>query len=575
MKFLDGVLKLRIGILSCVAACGGVIPNGYTEDDAPTASGGDRGGEGSAGGASPAPASGGLFTCERGSVAATPKRIWRLSPQQYSNTVETLWGGRDRPTKANVERPSPFDDEPVVDRFSTFSRAHLISDLAFGRVLDSASRVANEYVRYLHAQHRSCPTNDNVCAFAVVQEAAEKLFRRPLQPVEDDQYKKLLTEGRALLGDEQGLALVIESLLLAPSFLYRVELGRDELDDTGRTRLSSYEIASAISYSLTDAPPDEALWKAAQANALSTADDIRAQVQRLASLPAHRNTVMLFLKEYFRHSMAQDVFKDDKQVPFHDAALLIDDTDRWLAEVYEQTGRDQFLKGLLTFDQVVVRGKTAPNYNLEKEIAADAAPKLVRAPDNQRVGMLAQPSFLTALSHSEATDPVRRGRFVAENLLCVDIPELPIGLVPELPEATAESTLRDRLKQHVEDDSCKACHKLMDPIGLGFEGYDHVGRIRATEGGKPVNTQGVLVGADVQEEPFEGVAQLAQKLGDSSLVSQCFVRHGFSYWLGRATEDSDGCALQAVHDAFVKSGQDHVALLTSLFSSEPFLLRRP
>lgn len=571
MKYWNvGCLGMLLGV-TAAAACNGVI-TGSGDNGAPSPAGGN-GNAGSGGGPS-VPRVDGLFTCDPGAPTATPKRIWRLSPLQYRNTVATLFSGRGNLQMA-AKRSAPFDDATTVDRFSTFARAHLVNDLAFGRVLTSSANIATEYLNHLKAQDRGCVGQADfvACASGVMKDAGQKLFRRPLEAVEVEQYEKLLADGRALLGDEQGLALVIESMLSAPQFLYRVELGAGQPDGSGRLRLSPFETAAAIAYSLTDAPPDEALWKAAQANALETEGDIRSHVERLIATPGHAAAVMRFLKEYFGYGAARDVFKDEKQFPFHDAALLVDDTDRWLSDVYQRSGREGFLQQLLTFDEVIARGRTATNYNLLADMAADAPPKLLRAPAGQRVGILTQPSFLTALSHSESTDPVRRGRYVAESLLCGDIPDLPIGLVPELPEPTAESTLRDRLKQHVEDESCNACHKLMDPIGLGFEGYDHVGRMREVEGGKPVNTQGVLVGAD-PEQSFTGVAELAANLSQSRLVSQCFVRHGFTYWLGRDTQNPDGCALQNLHKTFIESGQDHATFLAALFASESFLLRR-
>lgn len=573
MKFAEvGRLVLLVNLMVGAAACQGVVPGaGGGRNNQSDGEGGSGGVPGERGGGGKA---GSLYACNPEAAASTPKRLWRLSPLQYRNTIATLFDGRDAAAATSAKRVSPFEDGSGVDRFSTFARSPVVNDLDLGRVMSEAASVAQEYLGHIEAPGSSCTNLSGSCAFAAVQEAAEKLFRRPLQPVEVTQYQKMLTDGRALLGDEQGLALVVESLLLAPSFLYRVELGEAKANEDGLVRLSAFETASAISYSLTDAPPDEALWKAAKANELASASDIRAQVERLVASPAHQGAVLRFLKEYFRYDTALDVFKDEKLFPFHDAVSLVDDTDKWLAQVYQQAGHEKLLETLFTFDQVFARGSTAANYNMDGQIDPKAAPKLAPAPV-ERVGMLTQPSFLTALSHSDSTDPVRRGRFVAENFLCVDIPSLPIGLVPELPEPTLESTLRDRLQQHVEDPSCNACHKMMDPIGFGFEGYDHLGRVRPTEGGKPVNAQGELVGGQAQEGPFDGVPELARKLAASSLVSECFVRHGFSFWMGRQAEDADGCALQTIHESFVQSGQDHVALLTSLFSSDSFLLRRP
>lgn len=583
VKFRKRVRTICVAL--CLApwplACTGTVPpsEGVGDESSP----GGRGGKGPSAGA-PGAVGGGsgsgdsLFGCDSATPVSTPQRIWRLSAAQYRNTVATLFEGRDAPLNKSVKAlQAPFEDGASADRFSTYARTPVVGDLTLGRVMQSASAVAHEYVAHLKATNSGCAEDASFasCGMKLIDEAAEKLFRRPLADDEAAQYQKLLQDARAFLNGDEALALAFESMLMAPAFLYRSELGTGTADAEGRRKLSPYETAAAVSYSLTDAPPDEALWQAAAANQLSSPDEIRSQVERLVKQPAHRAVVMRFLKEYLRHDMAKDVFKEAKTYPFHDAAALVEDTDLLLAEIYDQHGREGFLKQLLTFDHVMARGRTATNYGLENELAAAAEPQLVRSPDPGRVGILGQPSFLTATSHSEATDPVRRGRFVAESLLCVEIPSLPIGVVPELPEPTPETTLRDRLKVHVEDPKCNACHQMMDPIGFGFEGFDHLGRVRTMEGGKPVDDEGVLVGAGAQDGPFRGVAELARKLSESELVSQCFVRHGFSFWLGRQAEEADGCALERVAKTFSESGQDHAAMLASLFSSDVFLLRRP
>jgi hypothetical protein len=92
----------------------------------------------------------------------------------------------------------------------------------------------------------------------------------------------------------------------------------------------------------------------------------------------------------------------------------------------------------------------------------------------------------------ERTDPVQRGRFVVESMPCRTVPELPIGQVPDLRDLGPNATVRDRLKMHAADPACAAFHKLMDPIGLALEGYDHLGRFPTTEAGKPVDASAPL-----------------------------------------------------------------------------------
>jgi hypothetical protein len=170
------------------------------------------------------------------------------------------------------------------------------------------------------------------------------------------------------------------------------------------------------------------------------------------------------------------------------------------------------------------------------------------------------------------TQPVQRGRWIAESFLCKDIPQLPIGEIPPRPMA-ANATMRDNLKIHSKDPSCWACHQMMDPLGLGLEALDHFGRHRTTEAGRPVDTSGVLAGAGPQDGPFEGAADLGKRLADSEVVHQCFVRHLFRYFAGRNEAAADACSLRLVHDAYRASDGDLVRAVAALFTSPSFLNR--
>lgn len=52
--------------------------------------------------------------------------------------------------------------------------------------------------------------------------------------------------------------------------------------------------------------------------------------------------------------------------------------------------------------------------------------------------------------------------------------------------------------------TCAGCHRPMDSLGLVLEQYDHVGRFRTIEAGKPVDTTGVLAGLRAEDLPLAG-----------------------------------------------------------------------
>ena len=115
----------------------------------------------------------------------------------------------------------------------------------------------------------------------------------------------------------------------------------------------------------------------------------------------------------------------------------------------------------------------------------------------------------------------------------------------------------------------------MDPLGLGFEGFDHLGREREMEAGRPVDATGEVTGTGDQDGAYEGTAELMSRLAASDTVRQCFIAHAYEYFRGIHRIDADGCALTDAHEALNNSGGDIVAAIGAFFSSDEFLVRVP
>jgi hypothetical protein len=193
---------------------------------------------------------------------------------------------------------------------------------------------------------------------------------------------------------------------------------------------------------------------------------------------------------------------------------------------------------------------------------------------SDRVGLLGQAAWLWTFAQPERTDVPKRGLFVREAFLCGEIPAFDASMVQPLSKDPA-LTMRQKLVQHQVDPSCTGCHALLDPIGLGLEGYDHLGLARTMEAGKPVDTSGRLVGSGDQDGAFRGLRELAEKLSKSRTVTRCFAATSLQYWLGRQLSEGDECGVSAMEKAYTDSGGDYVKALQALFTSESFLTKRP
>jgi hypothetical protein len=151
---------------------------------------------------------------------------------------------------------------------------------------------------------------------------------------------------------------------------------------------------------------------------------------------------------------------------------------------------------------------------------------------------------------------------------------VPINVDAQIPD-DEHKTLRERFSV-VHDAECWRCHKKMNPLGMPFEAFNHVGRWRATEQGKPVDTTGAIThtGDAILDQDVKNVRELMERLAKSDLVRQSFIRHVFRYWMGRNEMLSDSITLIAMDKAYVASEGSFKELLVSLLTSDSFLYRK-
>jgi len=199
---------------------------------------------------------------------------------------------------------------------------------------------------------------------------------------------------------------------------------------------------------------------------------------------------------------------------------------------------------------------------------------LTTAPEGQRLGILTHPSWL--ISHTDAMDnhAIHRGIWIRERLLGGGIPDVPITVDAQLPDEP-DKTLRHRMRV-TQQKYCRSCHEKIDPLGLTFENFNHVGLFRKYEKEQPVDTSGEIIdsGDPKLDGPVKDAFELINKLAESERVEQVFVRHAFRFWMGRNETLHDGPVLRDAHKAYKESGGSMKALITALVTSDAFLYRK-
>jgi hypothetical protein len=377
---------------------------------------------------------------------------------------------------------------------------------------------------------------DAACRRKVVQTFADKAWRRPTTPAEVEQ---LMTLGASAgtSGDEQ-VALAVRGILLAPQFLFRVEK-LPPAGTVGRYRVSSHELATRLSYFLWSSTPDDALAQSAAAGALANAADVTREVSRMLGDPKASGLTENFGAQW----LALRGLGGEHRV---DAAFT-DYTDALGASMTKET--------LSLFSHVLSKGLPVTelltaNYGfidepLAKFYGVSVANGRAELGATERRGVLGQAALLTLTSYPNRTSVVKRGVWVLDNLLCTEPPPPPPPDVDTTLGDSSKGTLRERMAAHSAEPRCAGCHDLMDPIGLGLENYDAIGRYRDTENGETIDASGTYPDGRTFKKPSE----LATLIAEDPRFVTCVTDRLFAFGLGRTLSSGDDAAATAVLQA--------------------------
>ncbi|WP_439631953.1 DUF1588 domain-containing protein [Gemmata sp.] len=543
-----------------------------------------------------------------------------MSPFIYAEVAKAFKG-------LTLAQPFPL---PPGDGFKDKAAVGGLDESTTAQLMRNAETIADEQLALRKVANKKpvkelaqlldpAPTRAQIDAAVSFQ--FQLALKRAATADELKRFAELYASAAKLGGPEGGARAVLVAVLLQPEASFRSELGHGAAAG-GKRMLAPREVAFAVAYALTDRAPDAELLKAADAGRLATPADVAREVARIFADPkADKPRVLRFFREYFGYGGAAEVFKDTKAFPAHNARGLVADTDRLVRDIVA-ADKDVFAE-LLTTTRSYVHHQTAEGDRAKYQAAVKSyeeakrkdpkkfegkppgdgnkshlaynladfpASQPVELPKEQRAGVLTQPAWLVANSENSDNHAIRRGKWVRERLLGGTVPDLPITVDAQLPDAP-HRTLRERMEV-TKEAYCWQCHKKMNPLGLAFEQFDHFGRFRTQEqvsveatdakGKKttapklvPLDSTGLVDGTGdaAVDGPAPGAVEMIRRLAKTDRARQVFVRHAFRFWMGRDENPGDARTLMAADQAYLKSGGSMRALITSLLTSESFLFR--
>jgi hypothetical protein len=532
---------------SATGGAGGNSPSGGTAGDSAT------GGNGPTTTAS---------MCVKQALPSSPLAL--LTRAQYDNTISDLLLDDSKPA-------GDFPPENQVQGFKNNTAAHQASPLAVEKYLEAAEGLAARAVANRLSTLAPCASNDYAnCGRAFVRNFGLKAFRRPLTNNEAQLFDDLF--GRTLPQSNYSAAvlLVLQAFLQSPQFLYRVDARRAPTPESGALPLGPYELAARLSYFLTGSMPDDALFAAAAKDELRSDADVETQARRLLELPRARAVVREFHHQWLGLDGLPSIVRDAPDLDTAGQPLgkdWLDSFDRFVDDVYWESGN---ASSLFDSKRVYLNDRLAPIYGASVS-GSDFRP--VEQAD--RAGLVTQPALLALLAHGDQSAPVLRGVFVLERLMCVVVPPPPPTVNNSPPDPNPNLTTRERFRVHTENPDCAGCHRLIDGVGFGFEGYDQLGRYRTIENGLPIDVSGEVIGGDDPTllGPFNGANELAGRLAQSARVRDCVAASWYRFALGRLETEADKCSLDEVKASFAKNSGDLRELMVAITRSVAFRYR--
>lgn len=501
-------------------------------------------------------------------------RAWRrLSNVEITNTVKDVFGvpdGTDLTSLINdIPKKDIFDTVQAKENFMEGNR--LKGYVTFAETVSGAIDMAKFF---------PCMAEGVTCISKKIGEIGALAWRRPLTA--DDTalfvnlYKTLLTDG---VTPAAAFPYIIQALILSPNFMYRSELGK--MNAAGEFELTPWEMASALSYLIWRHPPDDRLKDLAAKGLLNTSEAIAAEATRMLADPKAKLAMADFADMWLEGKRILNTNK--AKAEFTDAAKqsLSDEVKNFFVQT-------MFDSKNASFQQLLTAASTPGNQSTAFLYGSTAtADGTIPFMQEQRRGLLGQGAYLASHSLPDAPNPITRGVFIAERLLCVDFAPPPAVKIPEQMPGLSN---KERFRIHATNPACASCHIMIDPLGFAMENFDADGIFRTMDGNETiaVNTELTLDKAQVKVNSPQA---LSMSIANSKQGMECFVRQTFRYTLGRmefakreilgapvthkdtTQSNLDQCQIDATTAAMQKAGGSLQSAFVAMVSSPAFRIR--
>jgi uncharacterized protein DUF1592/uncharacterized protein DUF1588/uncharacterized protein DUF1585/uncharacterized protein DUF1587/uncharacterized protein DUF1595 len=430
----------------------------------------------------------------------------------------------------------------------------------------------------------AAPANEQDCARRILTAFARRAYRRPVTDRDLEAPLEFYSSAQRTLrlagarsgqadGFEAGIEMALRAILTSPEFLFRIEREPDGLARGVPYRISDVELASRLSFFLWSSIPDDQLLSEAERGRLHEPAVLETQVKRMLTDPRSEALTTNFASQwlYLRNLAASEPnlrlfpdFDDNLRQGFRR------ETELFFQSIVQE---NRSVLDLLDADYTFLNERVARHYGIPY-IYGDRFRRVSLSKDSPRRGLLGQGSILTVSSHATRTSPVRRGKWILDNIVGMPPPPPPDN-IPALKENTPGNearTVRQLMAEHRNNPSCAVCHTSIDPLGFALENFDAIGRWRTVDESRlPIDASGTLPGGAT----FDGVIGLRTALmRRPELFVGTLTEKLTTYALGRGVTYKDAPAIRAVRRAAAADNYRFSSLVVAIAESAPFQMRR-
>jgi mono/diheme cytochrome c family protein len=415
---------------------------------------------------------------------------------------------------------------------------------------------------------------EEACAARIVSALVRRAYRGQATDADTQRLLTFYREARQEGTFDTGIEAALQRMLASPKFIFRVERDPQQTSVGDTFAISDLELASRLAFFLWSSIPDDLLLQAATQGRLRVPAELERQVRRMLADPKAERLTTNFAGQWLHLRNLRTQQPNSMEFPdFDDNLRDALEREAWL--FFDSIRReDRNVLDLMTADYTFVNERLARHYGIPDVYGSRW--RRVTLADEARRGLLGKAAILTVTSNADRTSPVKRGKWVLDNILNAPPPPPPPDVPPFNEDATRGGkvlSVRERLEEHRTNPVCANCHRMFDPIGLALENFDATGAWRSREGGtrgNPIDATGELSDGT----KVDGVVSLRRALvREPDMFVGTVVEKLMTYALGRGLTAHDMPTVRGIVRQAASREYRFSAVVLGIVKSAPFTMR--